>query len=101
MSEKIKEAREWITFAVSIVVIPLLWVAKVEVHNQRLEMGAEIAKTYVSQDAFNEEKKKLEGADQRVWEQVGITNGKLDELKTTMATVQQMLFDLRDTVKKQ
>ena len=96
---KMKEIRDWVTFATSVVVPLLLWVGASTLRNQRLEMEASMQKAYVSRPEYDAEKTKLEHADDTIFQRMGETNGKLDQLTVQQAQTTQILLDLKEEVK--
>jgi hypothetical protein len=98
-SELLKELREWGTFGVTILTPVVVWIFHTEIKNQRLEINAEIATSYVSHKEYEGEIRKLEGNDSDLARKWGETNGKLDTIGITAATTLQTVSDLKEDVR--
>lgn len=94
-----KEVRDWATFGTSVIVPFILWSGAVMLKNQRLDMELSIRSSYVLRADFENEKEKLERANQAAFQKLGETNGKLDALGLQSATSTQILLDLKEEVR--
>jgi len=103
MTEKLKELREWGTFFLTLLTLVAVPVLALVLRNQRLEMQQEADKKYVTQEAFRLEQVDRQTADKAIedktWQKIGETNGKLDSVIVQQATMMQTLVDLRELIK--
>lgn len=78
--DKMKEVREWGTFILSFLTVVAIPLGYAVLHGERLEIEKEIADSYLSKTAYNEDKNRYEQERRDMQQSIGAIQGKLDSV---------------------
>lgn len=100
MSEKMKEARDWINLIMTALTLVAIPVGILILNNQKYQIQLDAQERYVTKATFSEEKAHQEAIDKDQYQKTGELTGKIDVVLLNQARQGESIASIKEAIRR-